>query len=102
MQALELLQFVRSKVGTKLFERLIVLTASAIAAAAAGAVVLLVIIGTINPWTGRCVWRLGRVRQLACFCEVVFYAVPIFWWPSFISLDSRPAHCQLASKPQTL
>lgn len=62
-QAWELIQFLRAKIGDKMFERLLVLLATAVIAAGGGVLGLLILSGKLNPWTGRCVW----------WCHVVWF-----------------------------
>lgn len=52
-QVWELLQFIRSKLSARMFEQLAYLSVASAAAAAAAGVVGLIIIGKLNPWTGR-------------------------------------------------
>ncbi|KAF5829471.1 Oligosaccharyl transferase STT3 subunit-domain-containing protein [Dunaliella salina] len=53
LQAYELLRFVRTKLGAKMFTKFLSLAAYAVALCGVSMLVLLVLVGRLNPWTGR-------------------------------------------------
>ncbi|KAJ9515404.1 hypothetical protein QJQ45_016406 [Haematococcus lacustris] len=70
LQAWELVLFVRTKLGARMFERLLWLGASGLASAGAAVLSLLLLSGKLNPWTGR-FWTLLDPTYAKKFIPIV-------------------------------
>ncbi|GFH09530.1 uncharacterized protein HaLaN_04691 [Haematococcus lacustris] len=70
LQAWELVLFVRTKLGARMFERLLWLGASGLISAGAAVLSLLLLSGKLNPWTGR-FWTLLDPTYAKKFIPIV-------------------------------